>query len=203
MGVEPISSVSWYYSDTKKKENVSCLAVTIKSYNANMGDINNSDMLVHLNRTPVKAKRWYMRMFAYVIDLSITNAWIIYRWDCKALAETGLTLKNFRIQVFRSASGQRLGTSRPRKSSATSGSLNTTVDVPTPVRGHCSHVPENSVRFDLTLFHAPVYTTRQTCKFCSRKGHILRSNVLCRVCKVNLCLNAERNYIIKYHEIVA
>ncbi|KAG0721902.1 hypothetical protein GWK47_045512 [Chionoecetes opilio] len=168
-----------------------------------MGGIDNSDMLVHLNRIPMKAKRLYMRMFAYVIDLSITNAWIIYRRDCKALAETGLTLKNFRIQVFRSASGQRPGTSLPRRSSATPGSLNTTVDVPMPVRGHRSHVPDNSVRFDLTFFHAPVYTTRQTCKFCSRKGHILRPNVLCRVCKVNLCLNAERNCFIKYHEIVA
>ncbi|KAG0726871.1 hypothetical protein GWK47_035735 [Chionoecetes opilio] len=169
-----------------------------------MGDIDNSDMLVHLNRTPMKAKRWYMRMLAYVIDLSITNAWIqVYRRDCIALAETGLTLKNFRIQVFRSASGQRPGTSRPRRSSAAPGSLNTTVDVPMPVRGHRSHVPENSVRFDLTLFHAPVYTTHQTCRLCSRKGHILRSNVLCRVCKVNLCLNAEINCFIKYHEIVA
>ncbi|KAG0728138.1 hypothetical protein GWK47_033118 [Chionoecetes opilio] len=65
-----------------------------------------------------------------------------------------------------------------------------------PVSGHRSHVPENSVRFDLALFHAPVYTTCQTCKLCSRKGHILRSKVLCRVCKVNLCLNAEINCFI-------
>ncbi|KAG0713887.1 hypothetical protein GWK47_015207 [Chionoecetes opilio] len=165
-----------------------------------MGGIDKSDMLVHLYCTPMKAKRWYMRMFAYAIDISITNAWLIYRRDCKALAETGLPLKNFRIQVFRVASSHRKATSRPRRSLATPGILNTTVDVPTPVRGHRSHIPDNSMRFDLTLFHALIYTSHQTCKFCSKKGHILRSNVLCSVCKVHLCLNAERNCFVKFHE---
>nr|XP_020502569.1 piggyBac transposable element-derived protein 3-like [Labrus bergylta] len=70
MGVEPMSSVIRYCSETKKKEPVSCPAV-IRSYNANMGGIDKSDMLVHLYRTPMKSKRWYLRLFAYVIDVSI------------------------------------------------------------------------------------------------------------------------------------
>ncbi len=48
-----------------------------------------------------------MRMFAYAIDVSLTNAWIMYRRDIKALSVDGLSLKNFRIQVFRSCSSQR------------------------------------------------------------------------------------------------
>ncbi|KAK9976482.1 hypothetical protein ABG768_021687 [Culter alburnus] len=59
-----------------EKEQVSCPAV-IKSYNANMGGIDNSDMLVHLYRIPMKSKRWYMQMFANAVDVSLTNAWII------------------------------------------------------------------------------------------------------------------------------
>ncbi len=84
-----------------RKELVSCPTV-IKSYNANMGGIDKSDMLVHLYRTPMKSKRWYMRMFAYAIDVHLTNAWIMYRQNIKALAVAGLLLKNFRSQVFRS-----------------------------------------------------------------------------------------------------
>ncbi|XP_058627599.1 piggyBac transposable element-derived protein 3-like [Onychostoma macrolepis] len=203
MGVEPISSVYRYCSDTKRKEPVSCPAV-IKSYNANMGGIDKSDMLVHLYRTPMKSKRWYMRMFAYAIDVSLTNAWIMYRRDIKALAvDDGLSLKNFRIQVFRSCSSQRPVMSRPRRSSTFPCAPSTSVDVPMPIRGHRSHTPDASLRFDTSLFHAPVYTNRQTCKYCSRKGNIFRSNVVCRVCKVHLCLNAERNCFIKYHEAVA
>ncbi|CAM4721466.1 unnamed protein product [Leuciscus chuanchicus] len=83
--------------------------------------------------------------------------------------------------------------SHPRRSSASQGSLSTSVAIPTPVRGHRSTNPAIHVRFDMSLFHAPVYTNRQTCKYCSRKGNIMRSNVVCRVCKVHLCLNAGRN----------
>ncbi|KAJ8391362.1 hypothetical protein AAFF_G00089920 [Aldrovandia affinis] len=184
MGVEPMSSVYRYCSDTMKKEQVSCPAV-IKSYNANMGGIDKSDMLVHLYCTPLKSKRWYMRLFAYAIDVSLSNAWLIYRRDCKALAVNGLPLKHFRIQVFKDASSETLVTSRPRRSAAGSPSP-TAADVPKPVRGHRSHTPANSVRFE-SLFHAPVYTNRQTGKNCSRKGNILRSNVAYLVCKVKPC----------------
>ncbi|XP_051946657.1 piggyBac transposable element-derived protein 3-like [Xyrauchen texanus] len=116
MGAEPMSSVYWYCSDTKRKEQVSCPAV-VKSYNANMGGIDKrdkSDMLVHIYCTPMKSKRWYKRMFAYSVDVSLTNAWVFYRWDCKSLSLLdGLSLKKIRIQVFREASSQRPVTSNP------------------------------------------------------------------------------------------
>uniref|UniRef100_A0A4W6C6T3 PiggyBac transposable element-derived protein domain-containing protein n=1 Tax=Lates calcarifer TaxID=8187 RepID=A0A4W6C6T3_LATCA len=200
MGVEPMSSVIRYCSETKMKEPVSCPAV-IRSYNANMGGIDKSDLLVHLYRTPMKSKRWYLHLFAYVMDVSITNAWVVYRRDSKALGVNGQSLKDFRIQVFRGDSGQTSAKSSSRRSSSSSvESLTTSVDVPEPVRGHCSHTPNEAVRFDLSLFHAPVHAKCQTCKYCSRKGNIVRSNVVCRVCKVHLCMNSERNCFIKYHE---
>ncbi|KAK5909525.1 hypothetical protein CesoFtcFv8_003448 [Champsocephalus esox] len=107
MGVEPMSSVIRYCSETKTKEPVSCPAV-IRTYNANMGGIDKSDMLVHLYRTPMKSKRWYMRMFAYAIDVSLTNAWIMYRRDCKALGVNGVPLKSseFRCSGLPATSGQ-------------------------------------------------------------------------------------------------
>ncbi|XP_065812570.1 piggyBac transposable element-derived protein 3-like [Labrus bergylta] len=191
MGVEPMSSVIRYCSETKRKEPVSCPAV-IRSYNANMGGIDKSDMLVHLYCTPMKSKRWYLHLFAYVIDASITNAWV------------GHPLKDFRIQVFRGASGQMPATSSSRRSSSLSvESLTTSSDIPKPVRGHRSHTPNEAVRFDLSLFHAPVRAKRQTCKYCSSKGNILRSNVACRVCKVHLCMNSECNCFIRYNDKLA
>uniref|UniRef100_A0A3B3H8F7 PiggyBac transposable element-derived protein domain-containing protein n=1 Tax=Oryzias latipes TaxID=8090 RepID=A0A3B3H8F7_ORYLA len=145
MGVGPMSTGIRYCSETKKREPVSCPAV-IRSYNANMGGIDKSDMLVHLYRTPMKSKR------------------------C---------------------------------SSSFVESLTSSTDVPKPVRGHRSHTPNLAVRFDMSLFHAPVHGEHQTCKHCSRKGNIMRSNVVCRVCKVHYCMNSERNCFVKYHEEVA
>ncbi|GLD73416.1 piggyBac transposable element-derived protein 2-like protein [Lates japonicus] len=162
MGVEPMSSVIRYCSETKMKEPVSCPAV-IRSFNANMGGIDKSDMLVHLYCTPMKSKR------------------------CKALGVNGQSLKDFRIQVFRGASGQTSAKSSSRRRLSSSvESLTTSVDVPEPVRGHRSHTPNEAVRFDLSLFHAPVHAKHQTCKYCSRKGKIVRSNVVCRVCKAKV-----------------
>ncbi|XP_030260438.1 piggyBac transposable element-derived protein 3-like isoform X1 [Sparus aurata] len=201
MWEEPMSSVHQYCSDAKRKVQVSCPAIT-KSSSANMVGTDKSNMLVHLYRTPWNSKRWYMQLFAYAIDVSLTNAWVIYRRDCKALGVAGLSLKNFRLQVFKDASSQKPIMFCPRRSST---DLSTSVDVPRPVRGHRRHTPADSVRFgfDPSNFHAPVYTNRQTCKHCSRKGNIRRSNVTCRVCKVHLCLNAERNCFIDFHESAA
>ncbi|CAM4635413.1 unnamed protein product [Leuciscus chuanchicus] len=195
MGAEPISSVYRYCSETKRKEQVSCPAV-IKSYNANMGGIDKSDMLVHLYRTPMKSKRWYMRMFAYSVDISLTNAWVFYRRDCKAI---GFLDGLYSGKLAARGHSHRI----PEGAQHLKAASALLFAIPTPVRGHRSTNPAIHVRFDMSLFHAPVYTNRQTCKYCSRKGNIMRSNVVCRVCKVHLCLNAGRNCFLKYHEAVA
>lgn len=139
VGVEPRSSAYRYCSDTKRKEQE-----LIKSYNENMGGINKSDMLVHLYHIPLRAKRWYMWLSEYAIDVTHTNALIMYRRDSKALGvNDGLSLKNFRIQVFKTASSSQLMTYGPRRSSAPlPGSSNTFAYIPKPIRGHCSHVPD-------------------------------------------------------------
>ncbi|KAK5897519.1 hypothetical protein CesoFtcFv8_010575 [Champsocephalus esox] len=73
MGVEPMSSVIRYCSETKTKEPVSCPDVT-RPYNANMGGLIRVTCWSTSYRTPMKSKRWYMRMFAYVIDVSRRTA---------------------------------------------------------------------------------------------------------------------------------
>uniref|UniRef100_A0A3P9JJR6 PiggyBac transposable element-derived protein domain-containing protein n=1 Tax=Oryzias latipes TaxID=8090 RepID=A0A3P9JJR6_ORYLA len=164
MGVGPMSTVIRYCSETKKREPVSYPAV-IRSYNANMGGIDKSDMLVHLYRTPMKSKRWYLRLFAYIIDVSLTNAWVVYKRDCKALAPP----------------------SSRRSSSSFVESLTSSTDVPKPVRGHRSRTPNLAVRFDMSLFHAPVHGERQTCKHCSRKGNIMSLRLPCTCCQIVFC----------------
>lgn len=49
----------------------------------------------------------YMQLFAFAVDVSLTNAWVSCRGDCKALAVDHLSLKNLRIKVFRHASSQK------------------------------------------------------------------------------------------------
>lgn len=161
-------------------------------------------MLVHLYKTPMKSKRWFMRLFAYIIDLCLINAWLFY---CRSLNESGMPLKEFRVKVFWSAACKKPNILCPLQastySSSSSTSFSTTVDLPLPIQQHCSHRLNLAVRFDTTMFHVTLLVSWQTCNFCRKQGNIVRSNILCRVCKIHLCLNDKRNCFIEYHNVVA
>ena len=147
----------------------------------------------------MKSKKWYMRLFAYCLDLSVVNAWLCYKRDCVALGETKvLSLKNFRLELFKYASSMKpIIHRRPRCSNVGSSPAGpSTVALPKTMRGHKLPGPSTAVRFDKTLFHVPVFVqTRLTCKHCSRQGNIIRMNLVCKVCKVHLCLKNHQNLL--------
>ncbi|CAG5954676.1 unnamed protein product [Menidia menidia] len=91
MGEGPMSTVLKYCSESKKREPVGCPAVT-RSYKANLGGIDKSHQVL-----PMKSNRRYLRLFAYVIDVSLTNAWVVYKRDCKALGVKCQPLKDFKL----------------------------------------------------------------------------------------------------------
>ena len=196
-GVEPIGSVERYDRAAKKKVPIPCPSV-IEKYNGRMGGIDKSDMLIHLYKTPFRAKRYYMRLFAYLIDLIVCNSWILYKRDCLALHSRPMPLKDFRLDIsnwlrsYKTTPSVRI----------TRTSLGTR-DVPLPRRGQRAAVPSVSSRQDASSLHMPKHVTmRQTCKFCSQKGHIHRSRWMCEDCKVALCLTEERNCFASFHKVV-
>ena len=44
-----------------------------------MGGVDLADMLISLYRVKVKTKRWYIKVFWHLIDISKVNAWNLYR----------------------------------------------------------------------------------------------------------------------------
>ena len=150
----------------------------------------------------MKSKRCYLRIVAYCVDISVCNVWLLYKRDFKALDDRVMSLKDIRLKVFRDTSAAKPMIQRPLRHSLAGASPS--VELSAAIRGHCSQSPDRSVRFDISQFHAPmVMTKRLSCKECSCKANIVRSNVVCRVCKVDLCLNDKRNCFIKYHTRVA
>ena len=98
-GINPVVKVKRFCKEQKKRVEVDCPLV-VAEYNAHMGGIDKSDMLVHFHRTPMKSKRWYLRLFGYIIDLCVVNAWLLYKRDLMALKESYMPLKNFRLQIL-------------------------------------------------------------------------------------------------------
>lgn len=59
----------------------------IKLYNKEMGGVDLNDMLVEYHRSPTKARRWYMSVIGYFLDLALVNAWLLYRRHARLLKE--------------------------------------------------------------------------------------------------------------------
>ena len=49
----------------------------IAEYNKFMGAVDLCDMLLELYRIDFKSKKWYIRIFFYVLDLATVNSWLL------------------------------------------------------------------------------------------------------------------------------
>ena len=83
-GVDPVSTCRRW--DAKEK----CYIVidrpfAIEEYNKFMGGVDLSNMLIMLYRINFKSRKWYMRIFHFFLDLSVVNAWLIYRRVMKSV----------------------------------------------------------------------------------------------------------------------
>lgn len=191
-GIHPLSVAKRWDKEARKKVDIPCPTV-IKEYNGKMGGIDKSDMLTHLYKSPMKARRWYLRLFGYVLDLCTTNAWILYKRDAKALAEKPMPLKHFRVDISAFARGYKTRPARSLRHSPLESFVR-------PKKGQKSHRPADNLRFDYSKFHCPIFVKqRMSCKYCSTHKDMHRSRWVCKVCQVALCHSETRNCFEEFH----
>lgn len=158
-----------------------------------MGVIDNSNMLMDLYKTPVHARKWYMWLFGYALDLSVCNAWVLYKSDCKALGERPMALNFFRLDISSVACCQNAMVSRVTRASPMGV-------MPVPRRGQRTPPPPIQLWYDTSKLHMPTFVVNhQTCKHCSTKTDVHRSRWMCEVCQVALCLSDARNCFKAFH----
>lgn len=200
-GIEPLSYVKRYNAEEKTKVPVTCPAV-VQAYNEHMGGIDLSDMLVHLYKTPSKSRRWHFPLFAYSLDVSIVNAWLLYKRDCFALNEKILPLKDFRVSVGKSLkSANQVLVPRPVGRPPMKA-----LQLSVPKRKHA--MPSDNARYDNVshwpvaalerAFGSPLHEGNQTrgrCAMC-HKGV---SGFKCAKCNVFLCLKGGNNCFLTFH----
>ena len=71
--------------------------VCICDYNKNMGGIDNIDRQLSLSQTIRKTMKWYKKLFFHLVDLSLSNARVLYYQNTK----TKLSFSEFRLEVVR------------------------------------------------------------------------------------------------------
>jgi len=99
-GVEPVDKVKRWSTRDKKYIEIDRPHV-IKVYNEHMGGVDLLDSLLGLYRIRIRSKKWYHRMFFHILDLSIVNAWLLYRRVLRQnlSTEVVLPLSDFKAQV--------------------------------------------------------------------------------------------------------
>ncbi|XP_033229772.1 piggyBac transposable element-derived protein 4-like [Belonocnema kinseyi] len=82
---------------TRRQKDGSLKVVTFpqmaKDYNSYMGCVDKADMLYEISR---KSKKWFHRLFWYFVDVTIVNAFILYKL---LFPEKTFLLKDFRLSV--------------------------------------------------------------------------------------------------------
>lgn len=147
---------------------------------------------------PLASVKRYDKDAKEKVDVSIANAWLVYKRDVTRINEKPMSLKNFRLSISRYCRMHRKSRvfSHPTRRSNNTPSMPTPSTSATqesvgkmvlPTRGLRS--PE-AIRTDTSTLHAPVFTTiRQTCKNYSTKKNIHNIHSckwMCNLCNVAL-----------------
>ncbi|XP_038591089.1 piggyBac transposable element-derived protein 3-like [Micropterus salmoides] len=191
-GIMPLSTVKRWSKDSRTKISVPCPSL-VTAYNQHMGGTDLSDMLVHLYKTPVKSRRWYIPLFGYILDLCISNSWLVYKRDCGLLNEKPMPLKRFRLAVAHSLVQVNKPPSKVGRPSPSSPPLMSSQRKHTTTK---PSQPQPDVRYD-NCGHFPLHCDKRgRCNLCP-KGV---SRWKCQKCNVFLCLNANQNCFAAYHQ---
>lgn len=159
----------------------------LHDYNQNMNSVDKFDQMKGVYEIDRKSKKWWHRIFWYFIDASIVNAFILYK-ECGSPPKS---LKDFRRDISRSLVSPALVLSRntvPQKRKS---------DSPVQIKKKKPHVPR-TVRLESSA-HQPQRGTRRRCAKCSTKAKQVRTDWLCSVCKVPLCLGKNKTCFQEYH----
>ncbi|KAE9521818.1 hypothetical protein AGLY_017789 [Aphis glycines] len=132
-----------------------------------------------------KARKWWHRLFFHFIDTAIVNSHVIY----KQTTNTNITMKDFRREISRSLVSKTLVEKRAVQ--------NKSKISPVELKKNKPFVP-NIIRLEQAA-HQPQRGTRRRCARCSTKKNEVRTEWMCCVCNVPLCLGKNKNCFALYH----
>lgn len=123
-GRYPIHDNTKRYDRKQKKNVIIMCSDVIKQYNKFMDGVELIDSLLGRYKITLKSRNWYMGIFYHLIDVTATNAWLLYRQVILQLFnEKKLPLAAFKTQV-----AEALSNSGPAKRGRPSLTLQTQIE---------------------------------------------------------------------------
>lgn len=192
-GELPKGNVERYDRKRKQKINIECPKL-VQEYNQHMGGVDLMDSLIGRYKIKIKSKKWYMRLFYHLLDMTLVNSWLLYRRRSREKgAEKCMKLAEFRAEVAYCLCN--VGSNRLLKRGRPSD-LEKEIAEKKKRSATTTYVPPKDVRLD-GHSHWPLYKdTRQRCKMpkCTSFSYIQ-----CSKCGLYLCLNKNNNCFHKFH----
>lgn len=195
VGLDPVNNVQRWSAQEGKYIEVPRPHI-VADYNQHMGGVDLNDMLVSLYRMDIGTKKYYFRIFFYLIDVCIVNAWLLYRKILKnANVKKVKPLIIFKLEVAHGlltyGRSYSLKKGTPPSSRHHSESPSDRLYHPGP-----SRLITQDSRFD-NVGHLPIYSKKNRCKNCQNKNAY--SRMKCLKCNVHLCFTEKKNCFYDYH----
>ncbi|XP_050507404.1 piggyBac transposable element-derived protein 3-like isoform X1 [Diabrotica virgifera virgifera] len=186
----PETTVQRY--DRKKKESVTikCPSIIIL-YNKFMGGVDLIDSLLALYRTKIRSRKYYLRIFFHLMDMSVIIAWLMYRRasdDC-GIPKRQLSLYDFKADVAQSLCWASKLAKRGRPSGSTPSLDKKKIKTCVSANADCI-----ADRMD----HWPHYE-KKTGR-CKNKKCQKITKVKCTKCNCFLCFVPDRNCFLDFHQ---
>lgn len=178
VGKEPLGMVKRW--DKKAKDHIEVPRPrSIEVYNKHMGGVDLTDFLIACYRHTFKHKRWYLRLFFHLLNMSIVNSWLILRF-LKGDSNQ-MDLLEFRGSIARALinNGTQLLTKKKRGPVPASS-------YQAPKRAKVT-VPDE-VRFNTKAPHWPIKSELKHCSRCALPKCSGKSKYLCKACNKALCV---------------
>lgn len=192
-GILPKNSIKRFDKKTKRILDVNCPAI-IKDYNRHMGGVDLLDSLIGRYKIRMRTKKWYMRIWYHLIDVTVVNAWLLYR-RVEVLNDRKPTMSLFDFRLNVSYSLTKVGTTTPKRDRPPTSVLKEMAIKKR--KPNTSLMPTDSVRKDC-VDHWPEYVeSRQRCKL---NGCRKLTNCTCTKCNNYFCCGVNRNCFTLFHK---
>lgn len=161
---------------------ISC-PVMVADYNTHMGYVDKADHLLSTYKIDRKSKKWWQRIFFHFLDVTVVNAYILYK---EKDLKPALNSKEFRLRLVDELVGHKLPNSKGRKRQIAEISSSKPQISIEKRHSQSSHMPQQ-------------IASSRRCAHCSTKKDQKRSSWICSTCSVPLCLLPNRNCFALYH----
>lgn len=194
VGTNPMQSVERFDKKLKKKIVVDCPSI-VKEYNSNMGGVDLLDSMIGRGKIKIRSKKWYMRIYYHLLDVTITNSWILYK---KVSFHRGtekkrmMTLADFRLKLSVTLCKlNHVSRNVGRPPTEVSRKIDLKRKHPS-----CCPIPPKEARLDKVDHWPQWFQKRLQCKMPQCNGYTF---LKCSKCRISLCCNKQRNCFRQFH----